>query len=90
MRPAEFFEMIGEKVRERYKDRIDGADGDDDDPKPRRKVLSPVEGGGPRRPRGGKTGADLPPDAMKTADRFIRMGIMKTRDEYAKTFFGAE
>jgi hypothetical protein len=86
--PADFFEMIGDKVREKYKDRLAVNDDDDDAPTPRRKVLSPVEGRGPRRPRGGKTGADLPPDAQKTADRFIRMGIIKTRDEYAKTYFG--
>jgi hypothetical protein len=86
MAPADFFAMIGDKVREKYKDRLAVNDDDDDAPTPRRKVLSPVEGAGPRRPRGGKTGADLPPDAQKTADRFIRMGIIKTRDDYAKTY----
>lgn len=90
MPPSEFFAMIGDKVREKYKDRLGKNEEDDDDPKPRRKVLSPVEGGGPRRPRGGKSGADLPPEAVRTADRFIRMGIIKDRDAYAKTFFGAE
>lgn len=85
MRPSEYFDMIADKVRERYGEKLDPQE--DDDEKPRRKVLSPVEGGARRpAPRGAKTFAHLPPDAQRMAERFVRQGIMKTTDEYVKTY----
>jgi len=88
MRPAEYFEMIAEKVRERYGDRLDvQADDDGGDEKPRRRVLSPVEGANRRQaPRGAKTFANLPPEAQRMAERFVRQGILKDKEDYAKTY----
>lgn len=88
MRPSEYFSMIAEKVQERYGDRLTVKDDDaDDGEKPRRRVLSPVEG--VRSNRGKRNGAaltgnDLTTEERTQADRFVRMGVLKDRDEYAK------
>lgn len=80
MKPAEFYNLLAERVKERFPD-LDGKTA------PRPKPNSAVSGGTQPRGRGGKTAADLPADALATADRYIRKGIIKDRAEYAKTFF---
>lgn len=85
MRPSEYYAMVEEKVRERYGDRLDAVADDEVKPKPR-KALSAVEAPRSGRRSSARTAADLPADAVRTADRFIRMGIIKTREDYAKTY----
>lgn len=83
MRPAEYFKMIADLVVEKFGDALDTE-------KPAataRKMLSPVEGGGNRGGRrSGNTFNDLPPEAQKQADRFIRQGLLKDRDAYVKSY----
>lgn len=85
MRPAEFYEMVAEKVKTRFGARLEVAD--DDDPKPARKKVSAVEGATPRKgPRGSRTFSDLPVEAQRMADRFVERGYLKSRDDYVKTY----
>ncbi len=43
--------------------------------------------GGSRMPGGQKQTANLPPEARQAAERFIKKGIIKNVDEYAKMYF---
>lgn len=80
MPPREFYAMIAEKVTERF-----GADlAEKREPRP--KPNSAVAGGTQPRARGGKSFSDLPPAAQAAADRFIAKGIIKSRDDYVKTY----
>jgi len=36
--------------------------------------------------KGGKTYADLPPDAKKLCDKWVANGVIKTRDDYVKSY----
>lgn len=72
------FDQIEREVKARYPQKFQPA-----------KPISP-EGGGQLRQRGSnakKTEADLPPDALKAADKFIRDGLFKDRAEYAADYF---
>lgn len=51
-----------------------------------------VEGGGSRRPSaggGGKTASDLPAEARAAAERFVKQGIFKDVNEYARDYFAS-
>lgn len=47
----------------------------------------PVNGGGGQRRR---SAADLPADAKAQADKFVKQGLFKNRDEYAAEYFAQE
>lgn len=51
----------------------------------RRKAPATVEGASPPR-KGGKTWADLPPEARKAADKWVKEGLV-TREQYLKDYF---
>ena len=53
-----------------------------------REAKTPLANGGGNRPssRGGKTYADLPPDAKRMCDKFVKNGIVKDRDAYVKSY----
>lgn len=80
MKPADFFAIISEKVMDRFGDKLNGSAA------PRPKPNSAVAGGTQPRARGGKSFADLPQAAQAAADRFIAKGIIKSRDDYVKTY----
>jgi len=53
-----------------------------------REVKTPITNGGGNRPtaRGGKSYADLPPEAKRMCDRFVKSGVIKDRDAYIKSY----
>jgi len=53
------------------------------DPKP-----SPVNGGGNRGApaKGGKTYSDLPPEAKAACDKWMKSGLIKSREDYVKSY----
>lgn len=54
---------------------------------PAPKKRSPVDGGGSApRSKGGKSFADLPPEAQRMADKWVNSGIIKSRDDYVKSY----
>lgn len=88
MAPAEFFDFISGEVLKRYPDA--------GKPAPSRTAINPVEGGGTnRRAAGGKGWADMSPEerveGQRLADRWVRSGLLKTRDDYLKSYdFGGK
>jgi hypothetical protein len=86
---AERLEAVSQEVQKRYPERFPNAgasNGNGQQTQQRRSAS--VEGGGEA--RGGKRGksyADLPADAKAAADRFVKQGIYKTKDEYAADYF---
>ena len=79
MSPDEFFDFIGNMVQEKYGPRLGSKAAT-----PRR--SSPVEPPSGRGVSGRRTFNDLPPEAQAAADRFIRSGLIKTRDDYVKNY----
>lgn len=82
MLPADYFAFVAEKVRERYGARLDAAN----DETPAKRRGSAVEGQSQRRARGDGVlrGVDLDPEAKRQGERFIKQGLFKNLDEYAK------
>lgn len=80
MPPAEFFAFVADQVKERYPALGKG--------KEETRRRSPVEGaGGLGRPsRGGKSFNDLPVEAQRMADKWIKSGLIKDRETYLKTY----
>lgn len=83
MAPADFFAFIGEKVRERFPDLAPAAK-----PQDGNRRRSAVEGGGTmgRPSRSGRSFNDLPPEAQRMADKWIKSGLIKDRDAYVKSY----
>lgn len=86
----EHLAAIADKVKAKFPEEFeDGGEA----PTPRPKPRPTVEGGNtipPRRQGTGKTFADLPPDAKATCDRWVKNGVIKTREDYVKSYdFGA-
>lgn len=79
MAPAEFFAFIADEVKKRYP----GAGSPDAGTKKR---GSPVEGGSSVRRGNGRTFADLPPEAQRMADKWVKTGLIKSRDDYLKSY----
>jgi hypothetical protein len=85
MAPADFFEFITDEVTKRYPDVA---------AKPvatERKPINPVEGGATnRRAAGGKGWADMDPEERRIgqamAARWVKSGILKSADDYLKTY----
>lgn len=82
MPPAEFFEFIRETVASRFPEEIEAKTASRARPKPVNPVEAP-RGQGAQRGRGW---SDLPPEAQRQADQFIRMGALKSRDDYVKNY----
>lgn len=84
MPPSEFFAKIEKEVKERFPALTIKQQ--------RAKPVSPVEGATPRGNSNAKTGANLPPEAKRQAERFYRQGIIKGKDltealnTYAKSY----
>lgn len=79
MSPSDFFTFIAGKVRERFPELVKGKE----QPRPR----SPVEGGSTGRPsRGGKSFNDLPVEAQRACDKWVKQGLIKDRDAYVKSY----
>ena len=75
MPPAEFFQFVADEVAKKFPDAK------------RAKPSNPVEGGGINRPRtGGKSFADLPPQAQQMCDKWVRQGVIKSREDYVKSY----
>lgn len=86
MDPAAYYDMITEKVREKFGDKLDQAV----EPAPRKAAVA-VEGVGTNRGNGRQKGwADMDPEARRTgqamADRWVKSGLLKTRDDFLKTY----
>jgi hypothetical protein len=80
MSPTEFFEFIAERTRATFPDLQDSE-------KPRARPRSMVEAPTNRgMSRGQKTFADLPAEAQRMADRFVKMGVVKDRATYVKDY----
>lgn len=81
MAPADFYEMIGDKVKERYGATLNALAAP-------RKQPGTVDAGGvlPRSRGGGKTFADLPANAQRACDKWIKSGLIKTREAYVKDY----
>lgn len=85
MGPNEYFEWIAEQVKERYSDRYPELFGL---AQPKPKPRSPVEAPSNVRPRAGtKTAADLDAVARRQGESFVKMGLFKDLNAYAKDYF---
>lgn len=90
MAPADFFDMISDKVKARF-----GAERMPDEP-PAHRAINPVEGGGTnRRAAGGKGWADMSPEERRVgqamAARWVKSGLLATADDYLKDYdFGGK
>lgn len=82
MAPGDYFDMIGEMVVKAMRLDTD----EDDEPKLRRPRLSAVEGATSRRTKGSHTFNDLPMDAQNQANRFVKMGVFKAKEEMLKSW----
>jgi len=81
MAPAEFFDFIGQEVLKRYP-QTEAA---------RPKPINPVDPGtGNRRSAGQKGWSDMDPEERRVgqamADRWVKNGLLKSRDDYLKTY----
>lgn len=75
--PAEFFQLIADEVAKKFPDIKEA----------RKKPPSPVEGGGMNRPRTGQRSfSDLPAQAQQMCDKWVRQGIIKSREDYVKSY----
>jgi len=76
-------DRVAELVKAKFGDDFPEAFGETAKPKPR----PMVDGGGNRVVnKGGKTFADLPPEAKAACDRWVKQGIIKSRDDYVKAY----
>lgn len=73
-------DAVTEKVRLKFAD-----DFAEEAPKPA--ARNRVEGGGTRRaPGGGKTYNDLPPEARAACDKWVKQGLIKSKEDYVKSY----
>jgi hypothetical protein len=79
MAPSEFYAFIAEKVMTKFGEQLK-------EKKPQRQAVNPVSGATPPRARGGKAFGDLPSDAQAMAHRLVKKGILKSTDDYVKTY----
>ena len=80
MKPAEFFEFIGDKVKKQFPSEFAAKPG-------RPRPNNPVEGVGINRVGSGRRGfADLPPEAQRACDKWVKQGIIKSREDYVKSY----
>jgi len=71
-------DAITDKVKAKFAEEFEA-----EKPKPR----NPVDGGGiARAPRGGKTYADLPHEAKQMCDKWLKNGVIKSREDYVKSY----
>jgi len=71
-------DAITDKVKAKFAEEFEA-----EKPKPR----NPVDGGGTARaPKGGKTYADLPAEAKQMCDKWVKNGIIKSREDYVKSY----
>lgn len=78
MSPGEFFDFIGGLVHEKYPQLK---------AKPaRQKPNSDVAGATRGAPRGGKTFADLPQEAQRACDKWVKQGLIKDRSAYLQSY----
>lgn len=77
---AEFLNEVAKRVRAAHPDKFE------DKTNPKRSAPPAVEGPTRPAPKGGKTFADLPAEAKAQCDRFIKNGVLKTREEYARNY----
>lgn len=77
-------DAIAEKVRAKFEDTYPDAFG----AKPAaRTARNPVDGGGTPPPRrGGRSFADLPADAQRMCDKWVKNGTIKDRDTYVRSY----
>ncbi len=77
-RGREFYDKVGEEVRKQFPEKFGN---------PRRKQPSTVAGAGdgPSGSRGGKTYADLPPEAKAACDGFVKEKLL-TKEQYVKEY----
>jgi hypothetical protein len=80
MTPAEFFDFIAEKTVAMFPDLAKGVEVRQ---RPRSMVEAPTNRG---MQRGQKTFADLPVEAQRMADKFVKMGVVKDRATYVKDY----
>lgn len=78
MSPSEFFDFIGGLVHERFPSLKAKP--------PRQKPQSEVAGGTRAAPRGGRSFADLPQEAQRMADKWIKQGLIKDRATYLQSY----
>ena len=78
-------DAVTEKVREQFEDAFPEAFGAEP-AKPAKR--SAVDGGGTRRGPGGggKTFNDLPPEARSACDRWVKQGLIKSREDYVRNY----
>lgn len=80
MKPAEFYEFIADKVKKQFPAEFAAK-------APRAKPNNPVEGVGMGRGATGKKSFfDLPPEAQRACDKWVKQGIIKSRDDYVKSY----
>lgn len=81
MGPAEFLTYIGGLVDEKFPE-LKGK------PASRPKPNNPVSGGGTRAPQGkrGQTFNDLPVEAQRICDKWVKSGLIKSREDYVKSY----
>ncbi|MCF4166342.1 hypothetical protein L2U69_11860 [Zavarzinia compransoris] len=82
-------DRVTKEVRKRFPEKFDSPPEDGDEPSAPRRTAA-VEGVSAGRSRRGKGYADLPADAKAAADRFVKQGLFKSADEYAKEYFANE
>ena len=73
----EFFAEVTKKVRAEFPDKFEN---------PRRAAAAAVEGASQSPRKGGKGFSDLPPDAKAACDRFVKQGLIKSRDDFVKAY----
>lgn len=80
----EDLDAVAEKVREKFEDDFPDAFGKAAAP---RQKTPHVDAGGSRQPiRGGKTFNDLPNEAKQACDKWVKQGLIKSREDYVKSY----
>jgi len=75
-------DRVSEKVREKFEDEFPEAFGA---ARPKARNLTEGVSAG-RSPRGGKSFSDLPPEAQKMCDKWVKNGLIKSREDYVKSY----
>lgn len=80
MAPADFYAFISEKVEAKFGESLKAK-------ATRREAVNPVTGGtAPRARGGGRSFSDMPADAQAAAKRYVAKGILKSTDDYVKSY----
>lgn len=79
-RGVDLLDLVSKEIKQRYPEKFEN---------PRRNGASSVEGAGSAPRKGGKSYADLPPEAKAACDRFVKQGLT-TKERYVKQFFDQE